>query len=197
VNRIIGANKSKLYALICAKIKGEFKMTTETNVTKDTKAISLRSGRLVGGALLILFGILILGAKAFDLDMMLVAFPGLAMLLLGIVTRNSGWLIPAGILNGISLAILATEQFNLSAQIDIPIIFLLCFAVGWFSIPLFSMIFTRDRHLWALIPGGVMAVIGGTMAGGIENLEILSWFNYLVPAALILVGLGLVFNRKK
>lgn len=172
-------------------------MTTETKITTQSKSISPRSGRIIGGALLILFGLLILAAKLFDLGLLLVAFPGLAMLALGIITRSSGWLIPAGILNGISLGIVAVEQFKLGALIEEPAAFLLCFALGWFSIPVFSMLFTRERHLWALIPGGVMAIIGGTIAGGAAGLQVLSWFNYIFPAALILVGLLIIFRKNQ
>ncbi len=172
-------------------------MTSEINITNQSKNLSPRSGRIIGGALMIVFGLLILAAKLFDLDLLLVAFPGLAMLALGIITRSSGWLIPAGILNGISLGIVALEQFKLGALIEEPAVFLLCFALGWFSIPVFSLLFTRERHLWALIPGGVMAIIGGMMAGGDAGLRVLSWFNYIIPAALILVGLLIIFRRNQ
>jgi hypothetical protein len=170
-------------------------MTTQTNSTPESNSISPRTGRMVGGAMLILFGILILAAKAFDLGLLLVAFPGLAMLAIGIATRDSGWMIPAGILNGISLGILAIEQFGLGSRLDEGMVFMLSFALGWFSIPVFSMLFTRERHLWALIPGGVMAFIGGAIAAGGKGLEALTWFNYLVPAVLILVGLLIIFKK--
>lgn len=172
-------------------------MTTETNLTPEHPSVSPRSGRLLGGSILILFGLLILAAKVFDLGLLLLVFPGLAMLALGIATRSSGWLIPAGILNGISLGILAIEEFNLGAYVQEPALFLLCFALGWFSIPAFSLLFTRDRHLWALIPGGVMAVIGGTIAAGDGGLWVLNWMNYITPAAMILVGLLIVLRKSR
>ncbi len=172
-------------------------MNTEIHPTHESPSVSSRRGRLFGGAALILFGLLILAAKIFDLGLLLLAFPGLAMLVLGAAARNSGWLIPAGILNGITLGIVAIEEFGLGAGLTEPAVFLLSFALGWFSIPVFSLLFTRDRHLWALIPGGVMAVIGGTIAAGDAGLRVLNWFNYLVPAALILVGLLIALRREQ
>ncbi len=172
-------------------------MTTNTNLTPQNQSVSPRSGRLLGGAVLILFGLLILAAKVFDLGLLLIAFPGLAMLTLGIATRNSGWLIPAGILNGITLGIVSIEEFGLGAYVEEPAVFLLGFALGWFTIPIFSMLFTRERHLWALIPGGVMAVIGGTIAAGDAGLQVLNWFNYIVPSAMILAGLLIALRKEQ
>ena len=39
-------------------------------------------------------------------------------------------------------------------------IFLLSFAMGWFSIVVLSRLFTRDPQWWALIPGAIMSGIG-------------------------------------
>jgi hypothetical protein len=189
------AVNNKHTAQPCANKKGEFEMSTETHLTPENQSVSPRSGRLLGGIVLILFGLLILAAKVFNVGLLLIAFPGLAMLALGIATRNSGWLIPAGILNGITLGIVAVEEFGLGAWLAEPAVFMLSFALGWFTIPLFSALFTRERHLWALIPGGVMAVIGGTIAAGNAGLRVLDWFNYLVPAALILVGLLIALRK--
>lgn len=170
-------------------------MSTETHLTPENQSVSPRSGRLLGGIVLILFGLLILAAKVFNVGLLLIAFPGLAMLALGIATRNSGWLIPAGILNGISLGIVAIEELNLGIVLEEPAVFMLSFALGWFTIPLFSALFTRERHLWALIPGGVMAAIGGAIAAGDAGLKVLDYFNYIFAAALILVGLLIAFRK--
>ena len=50
---------------------------------------------------------------------------------------------------------------------------------------------------WALIPGGIMAVIGGAMLLGGAWLKLLELSNLLWPAALILTGIYIIFRRSR
>ena len=173
-------------------------MTVETLPTQEKKQ-SRPAGRIFGGSLMILFGLGLLVSRFVDLGVWLVLVPGLVMLAWGIFTRDSGWMIPAGVLNGIGLGILALEgPWSLvTGEMQTGAVFLLSFAIGWFSIPLFSRLFTRDRHLWALIPGGIMAFIGGAILLGDQGLRVLEFIGYLFPAALIIVGLLILFKKNR
>lgn len=173
-------------------------MTVETLPTQE-KSQSRRARRIFGGSLMILFGLILLASRFMEVGVWLVLVPGLVMLAWGIFTRDSGWMIPAGVLNGIGLGIFAQEGPLALAGSDGQSggLFLLCFALGWFSIPVFSMLFTRDRHLWALIPGGVMAFIGGMILLGDQGMRAFELLGYLFPAALIIVGLVIMFKKNR
>jgi len=72
-------------------------------------------------------------------------------------------------------------------------VFLLCFALGWFLITLLTALFTCTQW-WALIPGGIMALIGGSILvtnGAIRGLDL----NLVYAAILIVVGLVLLVFR--
>ena len=64
-------------------------------------------------------------------------------------------------------------------------IFMLSVALGWVLIPIVSSICTSERHLWALFPAAIMALIGaGLIFGGIlfSALELLGtvWPLFLI-----------------
>ncbi len=165
----------------------------------ENKTPSARAKAIIGGSLLIALGLLVFLARFFDFGLLLVFLPGIVMLAWGIYTRSDGWMIPAGVLNGIALGVLALEGpwTLISTEPGRGGLFLLAFALGWFSIPLFSSLFTKEKHLWALIPGGIMAVIGGAIVAGGAALESLKLFNYIVPAGLILGGLYLIIKKSR
>ena len=114
----------------------------------------------VAGVILILFGAATLLQRWLDIGNYIVLLLGLGMLIWGSVSHRTGWIIPGGVLTGIGLGILAMQgpwQFPAADQNGI---FLLCFALGWFLITLLTALFTCTQW-WALIPGGIMALIGG------------------------------------
>ncbi len=174
-------------------------MTVQTTPNVG-KSLDSRTRHILGGALLIVFGASLLAARFFDLGLLPVMLPGVIMLALGIANRESGWLIPAGVLNGIGLGVLVMES-SLgkgieSGDLNTGGLFLLAFALGFASITFFSTLFTKDRHLWALIPAGIIGLIGTAILFGASGLRILEAFNYIIPAGLILTGLVLVLKKK-
>jgi len=145
--------------------------------------------KLIGGIFLILLGTAILLQRWFDTGMYVVLLLGGSMLVWGSLSRRSGWIIPGGVLTGIGLGILAMEgpwQFPAELQSGI---FLLCFAFGWFLITLLTAVFTCTQW-WALIPGGIMAVIGGSIL--LTNGAV-RWEDLNLVYAIILIIIGLVF----
>jgi hypothetical protein len=166
-------------------------METNTNVAKA------RRDNVTGGVVLIGLGGLFLLGQLLDLGWLMLPALAAAFLIAGIVKRESGWFIPAGILGGLSLGIALIEGPWPVATGDAEGgVFMLSFAAGWASIPLLSKLFTNDSHLWALIPGAVMALIGGAVLGGSVFQQALELLPYVWPVALIVGGLLLLLCRR-
>lgn len=155
--------------------------------------------RMVGGVALIVLGLLALAAQFIDLEWLgFMILPALAVIFLvwGILTRQSGFFIPAGILGGLGIGtLLVAGPFEGVSEDTQGGLFMLAFAFGWALIPLFSILFTRERHLWALIPGVILALIGiGLLFGGMA-FTILEFLGIVWPVFLILGGLYLILRR--
>lgn len=156
--------------------------------------------RIVWGIALIVFGLLALVTQLVDLGetlgLLIVPALGLIFLLWGTLTRQSGLLIPGGILSGIGIGtLLITGPYAAASGQVQGGVFLLAFAFGWALIPVLSAIFTGDNHWWALIPGGIMAIVGGALLFGGVALTVLEFFGRAWPVLLILAGLYLILRR--
>jgi hypothetical protein len=163
------------------------------NPNLDGKLDNRRTHRLVGGIVLILFGLTALLARWFDISSYAVLLIGLGMLVWGSLTHRTGWIIPGGVLTGIGLGILAIEGPWKVAEADQNGVFLACFALGWFLIVLLTALFTCTQW-WALIPGGIMAALGAGILvthGAIRAEDM----DLIYAVLLILLGLGLLFYR--
>ncbi len=157
-------------------------------------------GRIFAGILLIAVGLLALAAIFFDisatLGLLILPGMGLAFVVWGLLSRESGLLIPGGILSGIGVGtLLITGPFQNSSGEVQGGIFMLAFAAGWFLIPILSQISTGDNHWWALIPGALMAIIGGGLLFGGVAFAVLQFLGRIWPVFLILGGLFLLLKR--
>jgi len=165
-------------------------MSTSTNVTVSTE----RRNTLVGGALLVAIGLLVLLAqnvKTESLGLLFLPALGGLFLIAGIVGRQVGFIIPGGILTGIGLGVIFTQNSQIAVtETAQGGVFFLSFALGWFLITVLSKLFTPETQWWALIPGAIMALIGGGLMLGGAALNVLEFAGRWWP--LILVGLGLV-----
>lgn len=159
-------------------------------------------GGVIGGLILVILGGLALINQVFDIQwgesFVTLLMTGLALLFLvaGLLTRESGWFIPSGIIGGLAAGFaLTTWPFeNLFTEDVDGGVFLLAFAGGWVAITLMTAIFTDTTHWWALIPGAIIGLVGLTeVFGGVfENaLELL---NYVWPVALILGGAYILYR---
>jgi cytochrome c oxidase subunit IV len=72
-------------------------------------------------------------------------------------------------------------------------VFLICFAFGWFLITVLTALFTCTQW-WALIPGGIMALIGG---GILVTNGTVRWEDLNLVYAVILISIGLVLLAYK
>jgi hypothetical protein len=113
----------------------------------------------------------------------------------GLITRNEGLLVPGGILSGISLGLWAMKLPMLS-NFNEGGLFLTSFAAGWAVVFLSSLIIGKP-HWWALIPGGIMLLIGGSLLAGGYMLTLMRWLGTF-GWPLILIGVGAyVILRKR
>lgn len=156
--------------------------------------------RVAAGVALVAIGLVALLAQLTDWSILSwIILPALAVIFLvwGLVTRNFGLIIPAGILGGLGLGLftMTGPVSDLFASMQ-PGVFMLCFAAGWAFITLLSPI-TSDRvQWWPLIPGAVMALVGFFLLGGGFSWAIMQLMGY--AWALILIGIGayLLLRRK-
>jgi hypothetical protein len=163
-------------------------METPTQTTNHNRA---------GGVVLVGIGLVFFVAQFLNAGWLVLPVLALGFLAAGIVMRQSGWFIPAGVLGGLSLGIaLAESPFQVTGADAEGGLFMLAFAAGWASIPLLSKLFTRDSHLWALIPAAVMALIGGAVLGGGVFAQALELLPYVWPVALIGAGLYFLLRRR-
>ncbi len=152
--------------------------------------------RLAGGILLTGIG---LGLLIFQLVGLPELFPillGVVFLVAGIVTRKAALIIPGGIIGGAGLGTLSTVYgwFYPTSSVEAGGVFLLLFSIGWFSITLFTFLFTNDHQIWPLIPGGVMVLIGGAVLMGERGLRILEIVGTFWPLILVIIGLSILWG---
>ena len=169
-------------------------MSTETKRSMQT---TKSSGRISGIAL-ILIGLLILAAQLFELPSFGQLFlPGLGLIFLlwGIFSRSGGLLIPGGVLTGIGVGVYLMDVLPVAESQDAGV-FLLSFGGGFALITLLSAVFTPDKHWWALIPGAILAAIGGALLIGGTALQVLEVLGTYWPVILILVGIYILLRRR-
>ena len=165
--------------------------------------ISERRSRVAGGAALIAIGLLLLFGSLVDVSwfgLLFLPLLGLIFLLWGAGARNAGLMIPGGILSGIGQGLFLTEGPLAFLKGDqVGAVFLLCFGAGWMLITLLTALFTDETHRWPLIPGSILALIGGSLLAGGIALDVVRMLgeiiNRLWPAALIGFGLYLLIRR--
>jgi hypothetical protein len=154
----------------------------------------------VTGIVLVSVGLVLFAGQIFDLGLWILPALAVGFIAAGIATRQAGWFIPGGILSGIALGGGLAEAKLVSGDAEGGI-FLLSFALGWVSIHLLSQLFTRTAQRWALIPAGIMAIIGGAVLLGERGERLLALvfggLNIALPLALIIGGIYLVRRRNQ
>jgi hypothetical protein len=150
-----------------------------------------KKGSFTTGILLIGIGLSLLLFRVIDLPELFPLFLGLVFLVAGALTRKTGLIIPGGILSGAGLGVLATTYLPqaVTDQQASGGFFMLAFALGWFSIVLFTRLFTGRTEWWPLIPGSILAAIGGLILGGENGLAILKVTGDYWPVILVLIGI--------
>ena len=171
-------------------------MSTSPNTTPSAN----RREAMVGGALLVAIGVLVLLAQNIKVESLgLLFLPALGGLFLvaGIVGRQVGFIIPGGILTGIGLGVIFTQNPQIAVTDTAQGgVFFLGFALGWLLITVLSKLFTSETQWWALIPGAIMALIGGGLMLGGAALNVLEFAGRWWPLILVALGLVIIVRRK-
>lgn len=133
-----------------------------------------------------------------DFVLYIVTGLGLVLLLWGVSSRLFGLIIPGCLLIGIGPGIytawsgVTSEPSGLSRTG----IMLVCFALGFGLITVFSRVVTDQFIWWPLIPGGVLAVVGwGLYIGGNPD-NALSFIGNTGSIGLIIFGVYLLLLRR-
>lgn len=137
------------------------------------------------GVLLVALGVVLIvgrwlgvGAEA------IVALLGIGFLSAYVATRAYGFLIPGGILTGLGTGVVVAAAGGPGAS---PVLGL---GVGFLTIAVVDRAvagWERPGWWWPLIPGGILTIVG---VSEIPELEPIA--RYLLPAALIAVGIWLI-----
>lgn len=163
------------------------------------KQLNEKRNEWIGGLILIGLGLFFLANQFIDFNWDRVGIyflPALGgvFLLAGILTRQAGLIIPGGILSGIGWgSVLVTGPFSGSGDVEGGV-FMLTFALGWTLITGLTAVFTEKTHWWPLIPGGIMALIGGGILFGGVFMQGLTLLGQLWPVFLILLGLFVLYQ---
>lgn len=161
------------------------------NTTTNSK-----KGSLTGGLILVGIGVGLLLSQLTHLEWLFPLALGLAFLIAGIMTRKAGLIIPGGIIGGVGLGVIAVDNAWFAPENSTASggVFLLAFSIGWFLITVLSKLFTDETQIWALIPGGIMALIGTLVLMGEMGLKILEQIGFFWPVILIVIGLAILFG---
>lgn len=153
------------------------------------------------GVMLMLFGLVLAAGQWVESGVFVLAVPGVTMLVWGCLSREAGWIIPGSIVSSLAAgsAVIINTPVSQLPENNQAALFMLIFACGWFMVTLLTRIFTGKAHFWALIPGIIIAAIGGLLLTGSKGEYILEMSNYLWAGLLVVIGLVILVNsvRKK
>lgn len=154
--------------------------------------------RLVAGVVLIAFGVLTLLATLIDsrvLGLSILPMIGVLFIIWGLTARLPGLMIPGGILTGLGLGILLNDlAFSAAAGEMRGGIIVLGLGFGFLMILPLTWVISSERHWWALIPGGILSLVGIALLIGGGALETLTWLGRLWPVVPIVVGIILIWQ---
>lgn len=144
------------------------------------------------GIVLILLGVLFFFAQRMGIGGEgVVAVIGLAFLAAYAFTGQYAFLVPGGIMTGLGIGIIYETRLGANGA---PV--LLGLGLGFISITVISRLDSRaGGHWWALIPGGILTLVGLLLAAGQTGTlgAIARWW----PALLIVLGLYIIYRQRR
>ncbi|WP_420644076.1 hypothetical protein [Candidatus Leptofilum sp.] len=157
---------------------------------------------LTGGLILLTIGLIALAGQFITVpeNFGVLIVPGLGALFLawGILSRNAGLVIPGGILSGVGWGIYAISgPFSIWQGDNEGGVFLIFLGLGFGLITVVTAVFTKETHWWALIPGGIIALVGTAVLYGGVLLTVVAFLGKLWPVILILLGISILVNANR
>jgi hypothetical protein len=145
---------------------------------------------IAGLVLIAIGGLLLLGRWSADAGEYIVLAVGIVLLVVFLVTREYGALIPAGIVTGVGAGIPLTTAYpgELGGGL-----FLMALAGGFLLIWVVGLLFrVPENHWWPLIPGLIVGSIGAAMSAGERGHGIADVISTGWPILLVVAGLLLL-----
>jgi hypothetical protein len=162
------------------------------------------SGGLIGGLILLFAGVLTLiaqfvpDAQSGWVGTIILLGLGLAFIVAGIISRQSGWFIPGGILTGLGAGTgMVVSPLTARFGGDEGGWFLLFLAAGFLLVPILTAVFSHETHWWALIPAGIIGLVGLAVLFGGAYMDVLEWVGKIWPVALITVGVLVLWKARR
>jgi hypothetical protein len=172
-------------------------MLSQTAAATSTSAIATDAGsphssrgRIWAAATLISIGAASLAIRTLGVTPagggVIVLALGVAFLTAHLVTREYGLLVPGGILTGLGAGFVASQQLVVADSVGSGLV-VLGLGLGFVSIWVIGGLLRVARHhWWPLVPGGILAVIGGSLVLGGQAVQVLEFW------PLVLVGAGVL-----
>jgi hypothetical protein len=156
----------------------------------DKNMDSQQRSRMIGGLTLILVGLalfVIQFVEQIGQSMILLGI-GVLLILVYLLSKNYAFLVPGGVLTGLSLGFVADRYITTEGDLS-----LVGLGVGFIAVYLIALSYERSSHWWPLIPGGVLILVGLPTGNEMVNYV----FTYGWPLALVLVGVLVLFGKFK
>ncbi|MGD8821668.1 MAG: hypothetical protein PVG63_01085 [Anaerolineales bacterium] len=158
-----------------------------------------RKNMATGAALIALGALFLLAQTLENIDFALLIVPAMGVIFLawGLAVRQVGLLVPGGILSGVGVALVLVENVLTDLRGDAEGgIFVLAVAAGFVLVWLLGTLVLQQKSWWALIPAGLMGLIGAILMIGEDALDSLELLNYVWPAVLIIAGLAILLRNR-
>jgi hypothetical protein len=131
-----------------------------------------------------------------DVGGWVVAAIGLGFLGAFAYTRNYGYLVPGGIMTGLGLGIVVSQNVAWSTGEGEGGAVVLGLGLGFGLVWLIGTITQTEKpNFWALIPGGILSTIGTLLLVGGGAIELLDWWGVALIAIGVLVVLRAFMKR--
>src|SRR3972149_7592333 len=128
------------------------------------------------------------GTGARDRMALAVILIGLGLLGAFAYTRQYGDLIPGGIMTGLGAGIISSEAFTFATDEASSGAIVLGLGLGFLSIWVIGAIVRiAQNHWWPVIPGGILAVVGGALLVGGQAGDLLDYWGVVVIAVGVFV----------
>lgn len=156
-----------------------------------------RQGLIVAGAVLLVVGVLALFGTIFQSEvagLLVLPLLGCMFLAWGFAVREPGPMIPGGILTGLGLGVLISQQWpnGLAGDVEGAIV-VIGLALGFLVITPLTWLLSKSTHYWALIPGGFLLLVGiSLLLGALDLVTFLGL--YVWPAFVLALGVFFIWR---